>query len=188
MRLFVAVEIESQDTLKEVIRFRDAVLSCADNPRSIKGVEDENIHITIRFLGEVNDSLVEEVKECLECVRNFNSFTVRVKGVGAFPTTANPRVIWVGIDRGLEELRRVHDALEPCLRRFSKPDRSRYIPHITVARIKGRVNKECLHNIMSSYNEKVFGEFKVTKVVLKQSILRPSGPLYIDLHKVELQK
>jgi len=186
LRLFVAVEIEDPATLANIIKFRDIVLTCSDN-RGFKGVEDENIHITIRFIGEVPDPYVKDVSKCLERAAGFPRFNIRVKGVGAFPSVSRPRVIWVGISEGVNHLKKLRDMLEPCLRSYAKPDHAEFRPHITVARVKGRFNRTCLAEVMRAYEDFGFGSFTVTKVVLKRSILRPQGPLYIDVKSVNLR-
>ncbi len=186
MRLFVAVEIEDPTTLTNIIKFRDSVLACSDS-RGFKGVEDENIHITIRFIGEVPDPYVKDVSKCLERAASIPRFSIRVKGVGAFPSLSRPRVIWVGISEGANFLKKLRDMLEPCLRSYAKPDHAEFRPHITVARVKGRFDRACLAEVMRTYEDFEFGLFTVTKVVLKRSILRPQGPLYIDVESVDLK-
>lgn len=186
MRLFVAVEIEDPATLTNIIRFRDSVLACSNN-RGFKGVEDENIHITIRFIGEVPDPYVKDVSKCIEKVSDIPKFDIHVKGVGAFPNVSRPRVIWVGISEGTKYLKKIRDILEPCLRSYAKPDHTEFHPHITVARVKGRFDRACLANVMHTFEDFDFGSFTVTKVVLKRSILRPQGPLYIDVKSVNLK-
>ena len=186
MRLFVAVEIEDPTTLTNIIKFRDSVLACSDN-RGFKGVEDDNIHITIRFIGEVPDAYVKDVSKCLERAANIPKFNISVKGVGAFPSLGRPRVIWVGISEGVNHLEKLRNLLEPCLKNYAKPDHAGFKPHITVARVKGRFNRACLAEVMHAYENQEFGSFTVTKVVLKRSILRPQGPLYIDIKSVNLK-
>ncbi len=186
MRLFVAVGIEDSAVLKKVIEFRDAILACSKGARGIKGVEDENIHITIRFIGEVPEAMLDDIKACVDRASRVPKFKVRVKGVGAFPNALRPRVIWVAVEEGSEGLKELHRTLEPCLRSFAKPERGEYMPHITVARVKGGVDRQCLAKLMREYRDEDFGSFTVTCVKLKRSILRPSGPIYSDLYKVSL--
>jgi len=186
LRLFIAVEIEDEGVLRKIIEFRDAVLACSRGSRGMKGVEDENIHITIRFIGEVPETLLSDIKACVERASRVPRFKVRVKGIGAFPNLSRPRVIWVAIEEGSEGLKELHRAIEPCIRSFAKPERGEYIPHITVARVKGGIDRLCLAKVMEEFKNEDFGSFTVTNVRLKRSVLRPSGPIYSDLHKVSL--
>ena len=186
VRLFVAVEIENPQVLNEVLKVKAEVASCSRG-RGIKVVEDENVHLTLRFLGEVPEQLVQDVGECLKPASSFTKFSMRIAGLGAFPSNARPRIIWVGVDEGAEELRTLRNALEPCLRRFGKPDRNRFVPHITIARVKGSYDRACLANVFSSYGDHVFGTSGVSSIKLKKSVLRPEGPIYTDLAVITLE-
>ncbi len=185
VRLFVAVEIENQAVLNRIIKAKNELLACSKG-RGIKPVEDENIHLTIRFIGEVPESLLPNIYACVKEASKVKSFEMTVKGMGAFPSPARPRVVWVGVEKGAHELRRIRDLMEPCLRRHSKPDRNKFVPHITIARIKGGYDPACLRSIIEGYAEELFGESRVTAVKLKKSTLRPEGPIYTDLLTVKL--
>lgn len=186
MRLFVAVEIENSDVLKNVIKFRDAVVSCSRG-RGIKGVEDENIHLTLRFIGEVPEGYVSHISECVARAKEFTKFQIRIEGVGAFPSVSRPRVLWVGITEGFDKLRTIRSRLEECLRSYAEPDREEFVPHITVGRVKGSYDSTCLKNVISSYENTLFGFSQVSKVKLKRSILRPEGPVYMDVTVIDLK-
>ncbi|MEM0347883.1 MAG: RNA 2',3'-cyclic phosphodiesterase [Zestosphaera sp.] len=186
VRLFVAVEIENSDVLRNVTRFRDAIVSCSKG-KGIKGVEDENIHLTLRFIGEVPDSYVPQISECVSRANEFTKFQVRIEGVGAFPSVSRPRVLWVGITEGFDKLRAIRNRLEECLRRYAEPDREEFVPHITVGRVKGSYDNVCLKNVISTYENTLFGLTQVSKVKLKKSILRPEGPVYTDITVVDLK-
>jgi len=186
VRLFVAVEIENNDVLKNVTKFRDAVVSCSKG-RGIKGVEDENIHLTLRFIGEVPDDYVPYISECVARAKEFTKFQIRIEGVGAFPSVGRPRVLWVGITEGFDKLRSIRDRLEECLKRYAEPDREEFVPHITVGRVKGSYDPICLKNVVSSYENILFGFTQVSKVKLKRSILRPEGPVYMDVTVIDLK-
>lgn len=182
----MAVEIENNDVLRNVIRFRDAVVSCSKG-RGIKGVEDENIHLTLRFIGEVPDDYVPRISECVARVNEFTKFNMRIEGVGAFPSVSRPRVLWVGIAEGFDKLRSIRSRLEECLRRYAEPDREEFVPHITVGRVKGSYDPACLKNAISTYENTLFGLTQVSKVKLKRSVLRPEGPVYTDVTVVDLK-
>lgn len=186
MRLFVAVEIENNEVLRDVIRFRDAIVSCSKG-KGIKGVEDENIHLTLRFIGEVPDSYVPQISECVTRASEFTKFQIRIEGVGAFPSVSRPRVLWVGITEGFDKLRSIRSKLEECLRRYAEPDKEEFVPHITVGRVKGSYDPACLKNVISAYENALFGFTQVSKVKLKRSILRPEGPVYTDVTVVDLK-
>ncbi|MEM1930909.1 MAG: RNA 2',3'-cyclic phosphodiesterase [Sulfolobales archaeon] len=180
IRLFVAVEIEDLEAWRRIIEFRDAVTSCSIDG-GIKPVEGENIHITLRFIGEVPESYLTRIVECLRVVENFKKFHISIHGVGAFPSTARPRVLWVGVKDGAEVLKAIRNSFEGCIKTISKEDHGEFVPHITVARIKGRFRQDCLATYLKKYEFADFGVSSVTQVKLKRSQLTPKGPIYTDV-------
>lgn len=174
----MAVEL-SGEVKSNIVRFRDAVANSA----IVKPVEDENLHITIRFLGEVNNALLGEVKENLGRL-SFTKFKIHIKGVGAFPSPSSPRVIWVGIEEGGDELRKLHESVERLIGKYGVPDERGFVPHITVARVKAK--GEALSKILMQWRDFEFGWQDVDKVVLKKSTLTPRGPIYENLLIVPL--
>ena len=180
LRLFVAVEIEDATSWRRIIEFRDAIASCGIGG-GVKPVEDENIHLTLRFIGEVPDSYLPRIVDCLRVVERFEAFSMNLGGVGAFPSIARPRVIWVGVRSGGERLREIRNSFEGCLRSIVSAEREEFVPHITVVRIKGGYRSDCLAALMRRYELEEFGVSPVTQVKLKRSQLTPKGPVYTDL-------
>jgi len=187
LRLFIAVEVEEVEVWRRILEFRDAISSCSING-GIKPVEDENIHLTLRFIGEVPEAYLPKISECVQLCSNFAEFTMGIRGVGAFPSSARPRVIWVGIREGAEMLRTIRNTLERCVKSYAVEDREEFVPHITVARIKGRYRADCLLEYLRSYEDKDFGTTRVTQVKLKRSQLTPKGPIYTDLVVARLKR
>jgi len=187
LRLFIAVEVEDVEVWRRILEFRDAVVSCSIDS-GIKPVEDENVHLTLRFIGEVPEAYLPRISECIQLCSNFTEFTMGIRGVGAFPSLTRPRVIWVGVKEGAEVLRSIHNTLERCVRSYAVEDREEFVPHITVARVKGRYRADCLLDYLRSYEAKDFGTTRVTQVKLKRSQLTPKGPVYTDLVVARLKK
>lgn len=186
MRLFVAVEIENREVLNRIIEVRNSLPTCI-NRKALKPVKDENLHITLRFIGEINEEFIPEIIECLKKVEALKPFIIEVKEVGAFPSLSRARVIWVGVGKGSKRLEIIKKLLDPCLNNFAKPERNPYTPHITLARVKGRVNLKCLEELLNSFSNKVFGYSEVRGVKLKKSILKPEGPIYSDIYVAQLK-
>lgn len=187
IRLFVAVEIESIESWRKIIEFRDAIIPCSIDG-GIKPVEDENIHITLRFIGEVPEPHLPRIMRCLSVIQNFKKFHIAINGVGAFPSMARPRVVWVGVKNGVEVLRDIRESFEGCLKGLAKEDREEFVPHITVARIKGRYKSECLAAVLRRYEIEDFGTSPVTQIKLKRSQLTPRGPIYTDVATFRLKE
>lgn len=180
VRLFVAIDLSSEVKGK-VIGFRDAV---AKSGADVKPVEDENLHVTLRFLGEVNDSLLGEIINRLKTLE-FPRFRMHVKGVGAFPSPTNPRVVWVGVSEGDAQLSSLHDLVEKLIGEYGVSDERGFTPHITVARVRG--GARLLSQVISQWRDFDFGWQEVNSVTLKKSTLTPRGPIYNDLLTVNLQ-
>lgn len=186
VRLFIAVEVEDLNTLKRIIDIKNRVNACSSYI-DLKAVEDENLHMTLRFIGEVNEHLINDITNVLQCVSNFKRFSIRFRGVGAFPSVGRPRVIWLGVSEGSNQLKLIRDCIEKGLRRLGfQPEKEEFTPHLTLARVKEFKPSRCLSELFAELNDVDVGPSPVTKVKLKKSTLTPKGPIYSDLFEVLL--
>jgi len=184
VRLFIAVKIPFGPSLRELA---EELKAC---PGRVKWVEEENFHVTLKFLGEVPEALVDTVDRGIkEAVEGVPSSVVVLRGVGAFPNLRRPRVIWVGMDSAdvLRELqRRVESSLTKLgFEREKKP----FHPHVTLGRVKrleGGTN--CFEEVSSRWEEEVLGKVTVDRVYLIESTLTPRGPLYTVIYTYPLEK
>ncbi len=166
MRLFVAVEIP--DLVKEMMGELEGELP----EDGLKRVDVKNLHITLKFLGEVDEAKVEEVKAALGRVE-FAPFKVQVKGVGVFPKEDYIKVVWAGTESA--ELKELAGKVEVALvSRFGKEERG-FSGHLTLARVKRKVD---LKEFLGKHREEVFGGFAVDKFLLMKSVLQKGGPEY----------
>jgi len=151
----------------------------------MKPVEDHNMHITLRFLGNIPLSLVDEIERVIAASAP-RRVVLRLRGVGAFPSPARPRVIWVGVSEGAGELERLYKEIEKGLRRLGfRPEREQFVPHVTLARLKGSRNLERVVKLLREMEDVEVGEIVLESVRLKQSILTPRGPIYRTLREVK---
>ena len=184
LRTFIAVEIEDREVLSKIIKIKNLLASLSGD--SIKPVEDENIHLTLRFLGEIDPSTVEIVKKILGEARSFQRFHMHVRGIGGFPNISRPRVIWVGVERGREDLLRIRRFIDERLSGLRvHVDQHEFEPHITIARVRDKLPQRA-SQILIDYANEDFGLSPVTKIVLKKSVLTPRGPVYSDLYSIDL--
>lgn len=183
IRTFIAIEIENKDVLARLISTRDQIVATGAD---LKPVEDENIHITLRFIGEIPAGMVRFL--CNDMLNlKYPEFRIRVKGIGVFPNISRPRVIWAGVSEGFDKLVELHKQIELIVRRHGiPPEREEYIPHITIARVKGGRNIDKLIKILTTLTNADFGYTDVKEIKLKKSVLTPSGPHYSDLCGVRL--
>jgi len=145
----------------------------------VKWVERDNIHMTLRFFGDLTDAQVESAGACMrETASSENPFAVRLATLGAFPSLSRARVIWVGIQDGRERLTRLADAVE---RRFveaglgsaDKP----FSPHLTIGRVKVLQRNPRLEEAIRTLTFEG-AEFMINGLTLTKSELRPGGPIY----------
>ncbi|BEP17748.1 RNA 2',3'-cyclic phosphodiesterase [Pyrofollis japonicus] len=184
IRAFIAVDIEDPRVIARLVAIRDAFVATG---APMKPVEDQNLHITIRFLGNIPMGMVDEIARVIESARP-RRVVIRLRGVGAFPSTSNPRVIWVGVSEGADELTRIYKEIEHGLRRLGfRPEREEFVPHVTLARIKGRRNIDRVVKLLHELAEEEVGEIVLESVRLKQSILTRSGPIYKTLREVRAE-
>jgi len=181
IRSFVAFDMDSESVLK---RLTEVQALLAGTGADLKVVEPKNIHITVRFLGNVTPSTVEEIFGGMKRVQ-FIPFDVKVCGVGAFPDIRYPRVVWAGITEGADKLRGIFSQLEPhlCSLGFA-PDPKGFSPHLTIARVTSGRNKAELAKFISENVNYEFGTVKAACLRLKRSDLTPKGPIYSTLKEV----
>lgn len=181
IRSFIAFDIEDTSTINRLINVQNKLIKAGAD---IKLVEPQNIHITLRFLGEIPEALVEKVKNEISNV-NFKTFYVEFKGLGAFPSYKRINVIWVGIEKGKKELKDIFNQLENKLEKIGfSPEPKGFSPHVTIARVKSRKNIESIIKILNEMKDYSFGIIKLSSLRLKKSTLTPKGPIYETLFEV----
>ncbi|QKQ99422.1 RNA 2',3'-cyclic phosphodiesterase [Metallosphaera tengchongensis] len=177
MRLFVGIPVEDSPWLREALSLveRTGV--------DIKLVEPQNVHVTLAFLGEVPEGKVGLVKESLEEL-SFSPFKMAFRGMGAFPSISRPRVVWIGITEGSNEIRRMRNSLVKSLSmRRVRVEEEQFVPHVTLGRIKGPRGVQNLALLVEQMSDRDFGEQEVREVVLFKSTLTPKGPIYEEVHR-----
>ncbi len=175
MRLFIAIEID--DILKEKIY--NIIEKLKASGCDIKWVEKENLHITLRFIGETEENKLENIKNSIEkAIAGIKKFKISISGFGMFPNTKFPRVLWLGVKEGESQLKTIAKKLNPDEKKFSS--------HLTIGRFKNKKNIENLIDVLNNLKLDHVGETKVSSVVLFQSKLTGSGPIYTPLERFEL--
>jgi 2'-5' RNA ligase len=127
IRLFVAIDLPPE--------IRDQLGAICFGLPGARWIPEDQLHLTLRFIGEVDGGLFQDIKELLASV-TAKPFTMRLKGVGHFPPRKHPQVLWVGIEPN-ESLLRLRGRIESTLVRGGfEPEGRKYMPHITLARLK----------------------------------------------------
>ena len=185
IRSFIAFDINNYEVLKHLSEIQERLVKTGAD---LKPVKLENIHITIRFLGNIQPNMVEKIYNEMEQIA-FNPFEVEIRGVGAFPSLKYARVVWAGIQKSADKLENVFNQLEPPLRKLGfKPDAKGFSSHITIARVRTGRNKTELSRCLNELAPYEFGVSKVDCLKLKKSVLTPRGPIYSTLKEVCREK
>jgi RNA 2',3'-cyclic 3'-phosphodiesterase len=177
IRTFIAVELDPGFT--ETIRELQDRFSGFD----LKFVDPELVHITLKFLGNVDESRVPSLSAALDSI-TCEPFEAKVRGPGVFPKPSNPRVLWLD---ATGNFRALHDEVENLLEpfKFEKEERE-FTAHATLARVKflKKDQKNAFINTVNELKDLEIGTMWVNKVLLKKSTLTPKGPIYETLHTV----
>lgn len=179
VRAFLAVEIP-QHVRKHVWRI---VEDEKHNDMPIKWVKLENMHITLKFLGEIDEKQQADISSTIkQIVGKHESFAVNLKDIGCFPNPKYPRVLWVGVEKGSEALCTLAREIDEQLVRLGFKQEKRFHPHLTIARMRKPcvIDKILRHSIVTD-------TFKSEAVVLCKSTLTPQGPIYEPLEAFPLK-
>lgn len=181
IRSFLAFDIDDEGVLRRLAEVQ-AVL--ANTGADLKMVKPQNIHLTVRFLGNTSLPMVDAIYEEMKKI-SFTPFGITLRGLGAFPRLNRPRVIWAGIKDGAKELVDIFEQLEPRLRGLGfNPDTKGFNPHLTIARVRSGRNKAQLGKAVRELENRDFGNLRADFLKLKQSVLTPRGPIYTTLREV----
>lgn len=158
--------------------------------KSLRGrvgwVKRENLHLTLKFLGDTPANRVDEIATALqEIAASSTSFTADIAGSGVFPNEKAPRVLWVGINDASETLRPLAIAIDERLHRFGFAKEKRdFIPHLTI----GRVKDPRIPDIIRALKENPFAVMPASfdEIIFMQSELNPAGSIYTPLRKLKL--
>jgi len=188
MRLFMAIEIgdAAQSRAARLLVELHARARALASEAKITWVPAERMHLTLRFIGEVDAATGERILQALREPVAIDPFTVRWRGAGAFPPRGAPRVLWVDVEAGRERLveaeRRLSERLAPLgLAPGSRP----YSPHLTVARVRDPAGIKTA--TLFERLDADLGETHVDAITLFQSHLSPKGPTYVALQRTPLR-
>ncbi len=181
IRVFIAVDIPFSQKILEVINELKKIQLNA------KIVEIENLHLTLKFLGDTDENLIDKIGDIISnVIIDVPSFEITLEKMGVFPNQKYIKVVWIGVEN-TEILKKIAEKIDSKLGDlgFEKERRS-FSAHLTIARIKSPKNKEKLLGLLNKYQETNFQKFKVNKILLKKSVLTPEGPIYTNLKEIEL--
>ncbi len=183
IRVFIGIELDNDG--KEQIASQVKRLQ-KEFPR-LKWVQQENYHLTLKFLGDVEERKIEVLKKNLQkATIGLKPISITLHGLGAFPKVQNPRVLWIGVREGASSLKRLHRSMEEGLRElgFPKEEKS-YHPHLTLARCRKSIPAGLTEGILRFSMDEL--TFNADHITLFKSRLTPRGPLYTKLQSIGLE-
>jgi 2'-5' RNA ligase len=179
LRTFIALELENVRVKEEISRVQKELLSLGIEA---KPVEQMNLHFTLRFLGEIEESVTKSVTSALSEIK-CEPFKVVYRGLGAFPSISRINVVWVGVDEtSSKNICSLWEKVELGLEKAGLGRGERFGPHLTILRVKSGLHRVELADALRKYSNTFFGEEQVSKLKFKRSVLTPKGPIYSDLH------
>ncbi len=183
IRTFIAIKVNPEPKMVEL--FQELKSKLADE--AIRWVELNNLHLTLRFLGDTTSVQVQEVSRMLDEISNeFQSFKFNLTGIGYFKNKGQPRVLFVNIEND-EALKLEAQQIENRVQQlgFEREDRE-FQPHLTLARIKYIKQKGKFFSLVNGWDNVEIQQVKIEDIVFYQSILYPEGPVYKPIKIVKL--
>lgn len=186
IRTFIAIEIpgEIQEKIGELQNRLKGIGG------KISWTKPANIHLTLKFLGDTDEEVVDEIAaELQQAVLTTTAFKIAVKGTGVFPSFKRPRVIWVGAESAGDELRQLAEQVEICMENFGFEKENRpYSAHLTLGRVKDVNGIQPVMDKLKNFYDIELGSFVATSFYLIKSELHRNGSIYTPLKKIDFQK
>lgn len=182
IRTFIALELPDE--------IRAAIAEYMQPLRNLPGrvgwVKPDNIHLTLKFLGDTPGEKIDDISGALkEVARDIGSISAKISGSGVFPNERRPRVLWIGIEEQTSALQKLAVAIDNRMHAYGfKKEGRGFSPHLTI----GRVREESVDKIVAAMRERPFAarEVEWNEITLMQSELRPGGSIYTPLCKIKL--
>ena len=188
MRIFIAIPLP-KPTIHQLVR-----ASSSQRPKITSGVRwvpPENLHLTLRFLGETSPEVVSDLTMQLDALGKLPSFDLAFTEYGVFPKWNAPTSIWLGVNK-TDDLLNIHRTVELMVRDCGfRADKRPFTPHLTVVRVKRNPSSTTVSQIQEAFKNTpspVKVGFPACHVVLFQSILSPQGSQYNAIHTVDLKQ
>jgi RNA 2',3'-cyclic 3'-phosphodiesterase len=179
MRAFLAFEVADEVTERLLATEEELKKTGVD----LSPVGRENIHFTVKFLGDIPDSATEEIDQRIKRLK-LRAIELDVRGVGAFPNPGRPRVVWAGVaDEDEAEIRGLSESVIGALEGIGKSEDHEFHAHITLARVRSPHNGQVLASFIQMNRALDFGRTRIDSLKLKSSALTPRGPIYSDVRE-----
>jgi len=188
IRSFIAIELPVE--LKRAIsRLQEQLKAGSRAPA--RWVSPENIHLTLKFLGDIDAAVIDDIKDALqEAVWGISAIRLGAEGLGVFPNNTRVQVIWVGLSGEIDRLQKLQQSIDKELAKLGFPAEKRgFSPHLTIARLRDRANaneRQDMGRLVENTRFQSSLDFSVTSIHLMKSQLTREGPIYSRLGSVNL--
>lgn len=185
VRSFIAIELP--EDLKHGIFAATEKLRALNS--DVKWVSLENLHLTVKFLGDTAEEMLENIsKRLLSISERHAPFLLNFIGAGSFPDMRKPRVIWIGISES-REFMNLHNDIENAMTEFGfQKDNRRFSLHLTIGRVRSLKNVSTVMKEFSTLEQMDFGKIEVKNIALMKSDLRPNGSVYTSLQEISFRR
>jgi 2'-5' RNA ligase len=182
VRLFVALEVPAavRDNLAAFLKDM-RILSEKLRDKRVRWVRPENLHVTLKFIGEVGPAKLEGIREALASVRSDAPIDLRFRGLGFFPDEKRPTVLWTGLDAGANLPALANEVDRVLESQGILQEKRAFVPHLTLARFPPPVLDEKLRAAIQKNSEREFGGVQTREFHLIESKLKPAGAEYTTL-------
>jgi len=187
IRTFTAINL-NLETIRNISRFQEELRGdLKTTGYKISWVAPANIHITLKFLGDVDETLPDAVAGALaDPLRKIPAFNVSLRGIGVFPNPNRPRILWAGVEDPEASIKTLYLEMEKIISGMGfLPEKKDFSPHATIGRIR-KGPSGAIEEFINRNNERSFGETFVTEVIIYRSTLTPKGAEYNVIRRIRL--
>lgn len=182
VRSFLAIEL-AEDLVPKIL---DVQKEFKKTNANIKYVPSQNMHFTLKFFGNIDLDMVEDISMAVEkVIKKYSSFELNIKTCGCFPNMKVIKVLWLGLDEG-SPIKDLQKDLDKEFRKLGFKKEKNFISHLTIGRVKSPKNKQEIRKTIEKLENIEIGQMAVSKICLKKSTLTPQGPIYEDIKVFEL--
>ncbi len=184
VRAFISIEVPD-DMKLQLQKVQDCIKK---GVTGVNWVRPEGIHLTLKFLGDIDEGMIEKIGESIKkATERSSAFLIRLSGLGVFPNPKFPRVVWVGVKEGAESLKELQRNLEKAMAKLGLPTEDReFKPHLTLGRIKSQERRDELLKAIEELRNFEAGPFEAREISMIKSDLKPGGAVYARLLAVPL--
>ena len=182
IRSFLAIELDN-DLVPGIL---DVQKEFKKTNANVKYVPEENMHFTLKFFGNIDEEMVDDIALAVEkVIKNYSSFDLNIKNCGCFPNKKVIKVLWLGLEEG-SPIKNLQKDLDREFRKLGFKKEKNFISHLTIGRVKSPKNKKEIRETIEKLENIEIGQMSVSKICLKKSTLTPQGPIYENIKVFDL--